>query len=205
MRVKSHWFKPGQPHSAQQQAGALGFILWRAARHTLQRVRDAGFEIDAGPAYFAFLRETLVFLIAVADRIAYARMDEAARRDFTTALVLHCAGTYEDNAGELLGACEHARTHSQAFIDAANAGCAEYAEFGAAPGSGAQGFVPDFGFLRLYASRVAATAPPRDERWLLDQLMAIDAPAAADTVRSALHNLLSTEPRPARRAGVSGD
>lgn len=204
MRVKSHWFKPGA-HGAGQQAGALGFILWRAARHTLQNVRDAGFDIETGPAYFAFLRETLVFLIAVADRIAHARMDAAARREFTTALVLHCADTYEDNAAELLGPRPDARAHRDAFIDAANLGSAEYAEFGAAPGTAAGAFAPDFGFLRLYASRAATAAPPPDERWLLDRLMAIDAPAAVDTVGAALHNLMSIESRPARRAGVSGD
>jgi hypothetical protein len=206
MRVKSHWFKAQAPHSAEQQAGAMAFIAWRAARHMLQRLRDAGFEIDAGAAYFAFLREASVFLIAVIDRIAFARLDAAQREAFTATLVQRVADTYADNAADLIGPRADGTPHRDAFIDAANELLTHYGEFGAdpRPDDAAGGFTPDFAFMRYFGARVADTLPPHDQRWVLDPVMAIEAPQAVQTVQRAMRDLWSSAPR-RRRASISGD
>ena len=75
MRIKSHWFKSGAPKTAAEQASAMAFIVWRVAQNMLKRMRGAHFDIDAGLPYFAFMREVLVFLIAVTDRIAQCRQE----------------------------------------------------------------------------------------------------------------------------------
>ena len=62
LRIKAHWFKAEQPKSPEQTASAMAFIAWRVAINMLKRMREAGFDIDAGPAYFGFVREVLVFL-----------------------------------------------------------------------------------------------------------------------------------------------
>jgi hypothetical protein len=172
----------------------------------LQRLRDAGFQIDAGTAYFDFLREASVFLIAVIDRIAFARLGAAQREAFTAALVQRVAVTYADNALDLIGAHSDGIPQHHAFIEAANELLAHYGEFGAdpQPEDAAGGFTPDFGFVRYFGSRVAATVPPPDQRWVLDQVMATEAPLAVQTVQAAMRDLWSTAPR-RRRAGSSGE
>ena len=206
LRIKSHWFKTGAPKSAEQQASAMAFIVWRVAQNMLKRMRGAQFDIDAGMPYFAFMREVLVFLIAVVDRTAHARMDAAARSAFTTAMVLHCASTLADNETELLGVRADGVRHEDSFIDLVNEVTPHYAEFGADAGADpAAGFTPDFGFLRYLGSRLTPTLPPKDQRWVLDQVMATEAPEAVDIVRGAMLDLLSAEPRKARRARLSGD
>jgi hypothetical protein len=40
---------------------------------------------------------------------------------------------------------------------------------------------------------------------VLDQVMAVEAPAAVEIVQGAMRNLLSTEPRKTRRTALSGD
>lgn len=207
LRVKSHWFKAGAPKTPEQQAGAMAFIVWRAAHNMLKRMRGARFDIDAGAPYFAFLREVLVFLIAVADRIAFARMDAAARAAFTTALVHRCADTLADNEADLLGPGTNAASYRSSFIDLVNELMPHYGEFGADPQDidARAGFAPGFAFLRYLGSRLEPTLPPKDRRWVLDQVMASEAPDAVEIVQGAMRNLLSTEPRRQRRAGVSGD
>jgi len=207
LRVKSQWFRSEAPKSAEQQAGAMAFIVWRAAQHMLKRMRAAGFDIDPGEPYFGFMREVMVFLIALADRIAHARLQASAREAFTRELVLHCAGTLNDNAADLLEPRRDGLTHGDAFIDLYNELREHYAEFGAAHGAGAAaaGFTPDFNFVRYLGSRLTATMPPKDSRWVLDQVMEVEAPEAVKVVQSAFHNLLSTRPRSARRTTMSGD
>ena len=207
LRVKSHWFRGETSKSAEQQAGAMAFIVWRTAQHVLKRMRAAGFDIDPGEPYFGFMREVMVFLIAVVDRNAHARLEPGAREAFTRELVLRCAATFDDNAADLLPPRRDGLTHGDAFIDLYNELSGHYAEFGAARGAdaAAPGFAPDFDFVRYLGSRLTATMPPKDSRWVLDQVMDVEAPEAVGIVRSAFDDLLSPRPRAARRSTMSGD
>jgi hypothetical protein len=209
LRIKSHWFKAGEPKSVEQNASAMAFIVWRVAHNMLKRMRGADFDVAAGVPYFAFLREVLVFLIAVVDRTAYTKMDAAARARFTTALVRHCADTLAGNEADLLGPRSDGARWQDSFVDLVNDVSPHYAEFGADPAATAsdgEAFTPDFGFLRYFGSRLEPTLPDKDRHWVLDQVMAIEAPEAVDIVRSAIVDLLSTEARkPSRRTAMSGD
>ena len=207
MRIKSHWFKAGVPKSAEQQASAMAFIVWRVAQNMLKRMRGAHFDIDTGVPYFAFMREVLVFLIAVVDRTAYTKMDGTTRSAFTTALVLSCANTLAGNEAELLGPRKDGAPYQDSFIDLVNEVTPHYAEFGADPASAGadEAFTPDFGFLRYLGSRLEPTLPPKDRHWVLDQVMSIEAPEAVEIVTKAILDLMSTDARKSRRTSVSGD
>lgn len=207
-RLKSRWFKAGPAKSADQQASAMAFIVWRVARYALDRMRQAGFDVDVGPPYFAFLREVLVFLVALADRIAHARLGGDARAEFTSALVHHLARILQDNEDDLLGpAPAGAPSHADTFIDLVNEVTAHYAEFGADPSLlvADAGFQPDFAFLRYLGHRLEPALPEKDRRWVLDQVMAVEAPEAVGMVQRSMRDLFDLGPRRARRSTVSGD
>ena len=204
MRVKSHWFRSDGPKSPEQNAGAMAFIVWRVARNLLGRMRGARFDIEVGAPYFDFLREVLVFLVQVADRMAWQRTEAAARAAFPTELALRVAAHLDDNASDLLGApAAGEASHRERFIDLVNELSGHYAEFGADPAEA--GFAPDFGFVRYFAARVAAVLPEKDRLWTMDQLMAVEVPEAVGILRRSFDGLLSGEPRPAPRSTPSGD
>lgn len=200
IRIKNQWFKTGMPKTAQETASAMAFIVWRVTQNMVKQMREAQFDIDVGPQYFAFMREVLVFLIQVVDRMAYARMEAQERLDFTTALVRRLAEILEESEREWLGepGPEQARWRDR-FIDLCNEQADAYADFA----FGADG--PDFGFVRYLGSRVEAVMPAKDQRWVKDQLMAIEVPEALALVRRGLQGVLATEPRPARRSAMSGE
>lgn len=208
MRLKSRWFGAGAPRSAAEQASVMAFIAWRLAQQMLKRMRVAGFDIDAGQPYFDFLGEVLVFLAALADRMAHARLTPEGRAEFTPALVHHLARTLQENALDLLGPRPAgAPSYGDNFIDRVNELAQHYAEFGpdpAAPASGA-GFEPDFAFVRYLGSRVEPILPEKDRRWVVDQVMAVEAPEAIAALQRAMAELHDPTPRPARRAALSGD
>lgn len=199
MRVKSHWFKAGEPRAPEELAGALAFISWKVAQNALKRMRQAGFDIDPGPAYFDFLAETLVFAIQVAWRHAHKHFDDAGSLAFMTALANRAGETLADNRAELLG--EDPTPVKADFVDRVNASMDDYGAFGLGPDG------PDFGFLRLYASRVADLMQAKDRHWTHDQVIAIEAPEAAATIARAFANLNDDDPdsRRKRRAAVRGD
>lgn len=190
MRVHSRWFRSNGPKSPEVVAGALAAVAWRVARAMLARMRKADFDLGPGPAYFAFLSESLAFTAQIAWRVAWESMDEEGRVAFATALGRRMAAILAENESDLLGA-RPAPVVAAEFIDRLNRRFEEYAEFG----FGADG--PDFAFMRYFASLVIEVVPERERRWVHDQVIGIEAPEAAATVARALRGLLQAQPPPA--------
>lgn len=210
MRLKSHWFVPGEAKSPAEQAGAMAFIVFRIGRQLLERMRSAQFDIDIGPPYFAFLRECLCFLASVTDRLAYQRFgegDPAARVEFTSALVRHLARHLAENQREHLGPEGPGEAaYEDRFIDLFNELCGHYAEFGAQnPADPGAAFEPDFAFVRYFGSRLESVVPAKDRHWVKDQAMAIEAPYALELLQHAMRDLHDTTPRRSRRNSTQGE
>ena len=195
IRIKSEWFRGGATKTSQQVASVMAFVAWRVAQNTLKQMRSAGFDIEAGPQSFAFTREVLVFLTHVIDRMAYQRMEALNRAEFTTALVRRVAEVLQENEDRLLGPPPVGQpSHFESFIDLFNESADAYAEFG----YDAQG--PDFGFVRYLGHRIEAFMPEKDQRWVIDQIMATEVPEALEMLQRAMQGALSTEPRAPRRS-----
>lgn len=202
LRIKSQWFRQGAARTPEQTASAMAFITWRVAQNMLARMRSAHFDIEIGPQYFAFTREVLVFLIQVIERMAHARMDAAARAAFMSALVTRVARVLQENEDSLLGAPRDGQaSHHARFIDQYNLLADHYADFGHGPDG------PDFAFVRYLGYRIEALMPEKDRLWVIDQIMASEVPDAVRILQRSIQDVLSTEPRAARRsrAPAAGD
>lgn len=200
LRIKNQWFKADREKTAFENASAIAFIVWRVTQNMVKHMREAKFDIDVGPQYFAFMREILMFLCAVVDRVAFDRMAPGQRAEFTEALVVRVADILDDSQLEWLGpAPEGQPGWRNQFIDQFNEVVEAYADFE----HDAQG--PGFGFVRYLGNRVEAVMPEKDRRWVVDQLMAYEVPEALEMVMRGINGVLSNEPRPARRSRMSGD
>lgn len=199
LRIKSEWFKAGAPKTPAQSASVMAFTSWRVAINALKGLRDAGFDIDPGPAYFGVVRELLVFLLCGIDRMAYARLGPEGRAPFTAALVQREAEILRDNEADLLGPLADG-DYAERFIDQFNALAPHYAEF---DWSAAEG--PDFGFMRYLGNRLEPLLPEKDRRWIIEQLMLREAPEAVQFVQRAMDGLFDRTPRRARRGTMTGE
>lgn len=202
IRIKSQWFRDGAAKTPQQTASAMAFIAWRVAQNTLKQMRSAHFDIEVGPQYFAFTREMLVFFAQILDRMAYERMGPEGRAEFITALVRRMAEVLQENEDGLLGPPPMgAPSYFDEFIDLFNELADHYADFGFQDGE------PDFAFVRYLGYRIEALMPQKDQRWVVEQMMAAEVPEAIDMLRRGMQGVLSTEPRASRtgRASALGD
>ena len=198
MRIKSHWFKPGREKSTREIAWSVAFVIWRIGDNALKNTRKADFDIAVGPQYFAFLDEFLLFLIQVADRIAYRKLQPEVRAEFTGALANRVAETMAENRSRLLGG-DYAG-HKQGFIDELNSRGDDYAEFGYDDNG------PDYGFMRYLGYRIGEIMGEKDAPWVVDQMISIEAPEAVKMLEKTISDLYETGPRKTRsRASVSGD
>ncbi len=193
IRIKSQWYQNDTAKTPKQTASAMAFITWRVAQNTLKQMRLAQFDIDIGAQYFAFTREVLVFLIQVLDRMASDRMTHDERAEFVTALVIRVAEILQENEDTMLGVpADGQASYFDEFIDLYNELADHYAEFGHDEAG------PDFNFVRYLGHRIEALMPAKDQRWVIDQIMATEVPEAVDMLQRGMKGVLSTEPRPAR-------
>ena len=196
MRIKSQWFKEGRKHTPQELAGAVSFVAWKIADDALKKTRKADYNIAVGPQYFAFFNEFLIFMVMVADRIAYRRLAAEERAEFTGMLANRVAETQAENQSRLLGGSPG--NYKQAFIDQLNQRASGYAEFD----YGEDG--PSFRFTRYLAFCLSEIMDDKDSGWIIDQIMAIQAPEAVEMIEKTLRNLLEETPRPVRRRASGG-
>ncbi|HQU15621.1 MAG: hypothetical protein B7Z66_10815 [Chromatiales bacterium 21-64-14] len=182
MRVKSRWNKTDKPHTPDEIASALAFILWRIATNGLLELENEGFQTDTQLQRLTAIAEFMAFLVHVSDRLAATQMGDSERAQFVNGLGRYVADTVSDNIADVLGEGDYRAS----FIDTLNERMGEYADYGFSASDG-----PDFGFLRQFGQRVTATMGPRDSRWILEQIMEVEAPESVQTLRKAMWNLFS--------------
>lgn len=182
MRIKSRWHRGEKPKSMKQIASVMAMIIWRLVQHSLQNMRSEKYEIDPGPQYFAFMSEFMVFLIQVADRIAYQHLELVQRSEFITALAIRLAEILEDNQASLLGLVP-GESYKNRFIALVNERAADYATFNYT----AEG--PDFVFVRYLGSCILELMGTSDKPWVIDQVIQIEAPEAVKTVQKSMRDL----------------
>jgi hypothetical protein len=196
LRIKSHWFKGGQEKAPDEIGGAMAFILYRIGLNALKNMRQAGFDIAVGDQYFEFLTEFQIYLVQIADRLAYTHFQPDDRRTFTVALANRVAETQAENQSDLLGGL--AAEHKNNFIEQLNLRAGDYAEFDYSVDGG------KFAFIRYLAHCINDIVDQKDKSWVVDQITAIEGPEAADMVEKSMQGLLDTESKPRSSSRVSG-
>lgn len=196
MRVKSNWFQSGRSKTPQEIAGAAASIVWRIALNMLNQMRRADFDIAVGPQYFEFLAEVAIFLVLVGDRIAYRHLNDEDRPVFTSTLANRVGEHLGENRAEFLDG--DMPTHKANFIARLNSRADEYSRYDYEKGG------ENFSFVRGLGLFLEEVMDERDRKWVVDQVMAVEAPEAIETLEKAMSGLLELEPRRPRSAGHGG-
>lgn len=203
MRIKSQWFKNEKAKTTREIAGAAAFIAWRIAQNALGNMRKADFDIGPGARYFDFLSEWLIFIVQVADRIAYEKLSAEAREEFTAVMANRVGDILADNRNELLGAPpgdDDSDSYKSRFIDLLNLRSFDYAEFDYTDSA------IDYSFLRYLAERLGHIVGEREAIWVRDQVMEIEAPDAVAAIRKGMGGLFGeSSRRNSGRGMASGD
>lgn len=198
VRIRSRFHRGGRQRTPSELASVIATLAWKLAVDSIGRMRKAQYDIDIGRPYFEFVSEYLVFLATAADRVAHRELDAEGRVAFTTALAKRMAEIVEDNSDMLLGAAAPGECQRN-FVDRFNRRGADYAEFD----YGADG--PDFGFRRYFASCLREVLPEKDQLWVIDQAMDIEAPAAIKALERTVAGLFDSDAAVAeRRAELDG-
>ncbi len=163
--VKTRWRKKGA-RTIHERASMIGANVWKIALEVFRHMESEGFRFGSDAQVTAVLSEFIAFLVQLADRAVYGKLSEPDRAALIGDVAKHLAATMENNQLDLLGPGEYRKP----FIDLLNARFEEYAGFEYPGGE------PGFPCLRFFAARVSDAMAASDNKWVVEQMMEIEAP-----------------------------
>ncbi len=186
IRIKDKWHQSRRnrptPKSLRDSAGALAFIGWRVALEKAQNLNREGFRYDSDVERVGVICELVAFEVQLADRLAYDFLDDEEREVFVNALGQRFADHVQENLSDLDGP----RNYRDRFIAMLNERLSDYATLTFKDGE------PGFDALRYLGSKVLAVlGSDQTNRWVIDQVVALDAPEVAEKISKSVFNLLS--------------
>jgi hypothetical protein len=188
--VKTRWRKKG-PRTLEERAGVIGANVWKIALEVFKHMEKEGFRFGSDRLTTDVIAELIAFQVQLLDRAVYGRLEEAERAALIGEVVRHLALTMENNQRDLFGPGEY----RNAFIDLLNTRFGEYAGFEYA------GAEPGYPCLRYFAAKVADAMASGDNKWVVEQMMDIEAPEMARLVRKLVEQTAAAEPPSPPRAG----
>ncbi len=186
IRMKTSWHQSqrnaGADKSLQDAAGALAFNLWRLAVDKAKNLHGEDYFYRTDGQRIAIICEFLAYMIQVADRLAHERLNDAERAEFMNTLGQRVADHVQDNAVDLFGPGDY----RSGFIRTLNQRGQAYAEFG----FGADG--PSHHFMQFLGVRTQGIMGESQlNRWVINQVMEVDAPELYRKTYKALDDLLA--------------
>ena len=190
--VKTRWRKKGE-RSLAERAGVIGTNVWKISLEIFKHMEKEGFRFGSDRLVTDVLAEFMAFMVQLADRAVYAKLSEADRAVLIGEVVGHLASTMENNQRDLLGPGEYRKP----FIDLLNARFGEYAAFEYA------GAEPGYPCLRFFATKVSDAMASGDNKWVVEQMMDIEAPEMVRLVAKLIEQTVEAG-TPSQRPGQPG-
>jgi len=170
--VKTRWRKKGA-RTLAERAGVIGANVWKISLEIFKHMEKEEFRFGSDRLVTDVMAEFIAFLVQLADRAVYGRLSDADRATLIGETAHHLAATMENNQLDLFGPGEYRKP----FIDLLNARFEEYAGFDYPGGE------PGFPCLRFFAAKVSDAMAASANKWVIEQIMDIEAPEMVRLVR----------------------
>jgi hypothetical protein len=179
--IKTRWRKKGA-RTLAERAGVIGANVWKISLEIFRHMEKEGFRFGSDRLVTDVLAEFIAFMVQLADREVYGKLGEADRAELIGEVVRHLAVTMENNQRDFRGP----GNYRAPFIDLLNTRFGEYAGF---PYTEAG---PSYPCLRFFASKVSDTMASGDNKWVVEQIIDIEAPEMVRLARKLIDQTVNT-------------
>ncbi len=181
--VKTRWRKKG-PRTLAERAGVIGANVWKISLEIFKHMEKDGFRFGSDRLVTDVLAELIAFLVHLVDRAVYGKLSEADRATLIGEAARHLAATMENNQLDLFGPGDYRKP----FIDLLNARFGAYAAFEHPGGE------PSYSCLRFLAAKVDDLMASGDNKWVVEQIMEIEAPEMVRVIRKLVEQTVDPTP-----------
>ena len=166
--------------SGEDQASALAYIIWRQALNGAINLHAEDFHYSDDQQRIGVISELLAFQVQHVDRLVSGFISAEARSDLISGLCQKISLQMQDNLTDIAGP----GNYIPPFTALLNERFSDYAQFqyhDVRPG------YPAFRYLGHQV--LAVMGEDQINRWVIDQIMEIDAPDLIDQVTKSTHRL----------------
>jgi hypothetical protein len=181
-RTRNKWKKTGKPRSISDNATAVGYIIWQLALNGAKKLHLEDFRYDDDTQRILVIEEYLTFLVHLSDRMTFDDMSPEQRNEFVSGVAAATARHLQRNKEDALGR----GNYREDFLNKLNSRSADY---------GACSFPdePGYPMLRVLGSHIQLImGSDQTNKWVIDQVMDIDAPDLCRQLHKSLNSLLDT-------------
>ena len=201
VRLKTKWHKSkrerrskkaSRPKTLQDLSSVIAMNIWKLAKEAFAHMEKEGFRFREDTQAIDTINEFIFFQLHIVDRLIYEKISEEERGPFITAVATQLAEAVAENQIELLGPGDYVKS----FMDGMNERFSNYAECNFDNG-------PGFEFIRYLALNVAEHLKLTDDKWVVEQVMDIEAPPVAEKIQRVTEDVLGLRYRggPSEPAG----
>ena len=176
VRLKTRWHRSkrsdrNREGSSREKTQAnlcsvVAINIWKLAKETFTRMEKENFRFREDTQAIDVIAEFCIFMLHITDRMIYGEVPEEDRAALINGIAKEIATTIDTNQLELLGPGDYRAE----FIERLNDRLANYAECGFDDDG------PAYDFLRYLAKNVSDIMSISDDKWVLEQVMDIEAP-----------------------------
>jgi hypothetical protein len=181
--AKTRWRKKGA-RTLAERAGVIGANVWKISLEIFKHMEKEGFRFGSDRLVTDVLAEHIAFLVQLVDRAVYGKLSDADRATLLGEVARHLAATMENNQLDLFGPGEYRKP----FLDLLNARFEAYAGFEYPGGE------PGFPCLRFFAAKVDDAMASSNNKWVVEQIMEIEAPEMVRLIKKLVDQTVDTAP-----------
>ncbi len=180
LRIKTTWFRRGSGRAADETASVLALNFWKMANKSVDDISKADYDIIHMGRGFGLIAEMGAFMLHIADRRLYGRVDEERRAALIESTGVHLAEYVEKNIQDFVNDDQDKRDYLGEFLDFLNRRTADYETFEFPPEE------PNYAIKRYLANVIRDRMEAHDQTWIIDQIIEFQAPEAIETVQKLI-------------------
>lgn len=180
LRIKTTWFRKDAGRAPDETASVLALNFWKMANKAVDDISKADFDIVHLGRGFGLIAEMSAFMIHIADRLLYGRVDEERRAALIESAGVRLAEYVEKNIQDFLNDDSDKRDYQGEFLDFLNRRTADYETFEFPPEE------PNYAIKRYLANVIRERMEAQDQTWIIDQIIEFQAPEAIETVQKLI-------------------
>lgn len=180
LRIRNS-FKNRSSMTLQEKDNVLAYNIWQISLAGAKNLHEQDYRFDNDEQRVRVIREYLVFLVHLADRMVFDEFDEAERTTFVNELAQNTANHIQRNTEEIAGPGDYKKQ----YLDTINARFSEYAR-----GSFQDGMA-GYSLLRMFGENVREImGDDQTNKWAIDQIMDVDGPMMIGKMRDSLDSVV---------------
>ena len=180
LRIRNS-FKNRDSASLEEKANILAYNIWQISLAGAKNLHEEDYIYQDDVQRVKVIREYLVFLVHIADRMVYDQLSEEERGRFVNELAKYTANQIQRNTEEIAGPGAYRENYLQTIND-------RFSEY--ARGSFKEG-KPGYSLLRMFGENVRQImGDDQTNKWTIDQIMDVDGPMLVEKMAASLDSII---------------